>query len=46
VPGFLSRGGMINLVEVQGRIRFEINQPAAQKAGLAVSSRLLDLSKR
>lgn len=45
-PGFLARGGMINLVEVQGRIRFEINQPAAQKAGLAVSSRLLDLSKR
>lgn len=43
-PGFLERGGIINLVEVQGRIRFEINQPAARKAGLVVSSRLLSLS--
>ena len=45
-PGFLTRGGMINLIEVQGRIRFEINQSAAQRAGLVVSSRLLDLAKR
>lgn len=43
-PGFLERGGMINLIEVKGRIRFEINQPAAQRAGLMVSSRLLSLS--
>jgi len=45
-PGFLARGGIINLVEVQGKIRFEINHTAAQRAGLVVSSRLLDLSKR
>jgi hypothetical protein len=45
-PGFLAQGGMINLIESQGRIRFEINQLAAQRAGLVVSSRLLDLSKR
>ncbi len=45
-PGFLSRGGMINLIETQGRIRFEINQPVAQQAGLVFSSRLLELSKR
>ena len=44
-PGFLTRGGIINLVEVRGRIRFEINQAVAQQAGLVISSRLLSLSK-
>jgi hypothetical protein len=44
-PGFLARGGIINLVEVRGRIRFEINQAVAQQAGLVISSRLLSLSK-
>lgn len=43
-PGFLERGGIINLVEVQGRIRFEINQEAAKRAGLTLSSRLLRLA--
>ena len=43
-PGFLGRDGMINFVAIQGRIRFEINQSAAQKAGLVVSSRLLSLA--
>ncbi len=43
-PGFLEHGGIINLVEVQGRIRFEINQEAAKRAGLTVSSRLLRLA--
>jgi hypothetical protein len=44
--GFLDRGGMINLIEVRGRIRFEINQPAAIRAGLVVSSRLLNLAAK
>jgi hypothetical protein len=44
--GFLERGGMINLIEVRGRIRFEINQPAAARAGLVVSSRLLSLGAK
>lgn len=43
-PGFLGRGGVINLVEVQGRIRFEISQQAARQAGLVVSSRILSLA--
>lgn len=43
-PGFLERGGAINLVEVNGRIRFEINQHTAQRAGLVVSSRILSLA--
>lgn len=42
--GFLDRGGVINLVEVQGRIRFEVNQKAAKRAEIAMSSRLLRLS--
>jgi len=43
-PGFLERGGVINLVEINGRIRFEISQAAAQQAGLVVSSQLLSLA--
>lgn len=43
-PGFLGRGGVINLVQVQGKIRFEISQQAARKAGLVISSRILSLA--
>ncbi len=43
-PGFLGRGGIINLVEDRGRIRFEINRQAANEAGLTVSSRILSLA--
>lgn len=46
IPGFLERGGIINLVEVNGKVRFEINQQAAHRAGLTMSSKLLDLSMR
>lgn len=45
-PGFLKQGGIINLVESGGRIRFEINQQAAREAGLVLSSRLLNLAVR
>lgn len=43
-PGFLARGGIINLVEVRGRIRFEVNQAAAERVGLTLDSRLLRLA--
>lgn len=43
-PGFASRGGVINLVEDRGRLRFEINRNAAQQAELQLSARLLDLA--
>lgn len=43
-PGFTAHGGVINLVEAQGRIRFHVNVKAAQRAGLTVSSRLLKLA--
>ncbi|MBI3896670.1 MAG: YfiR family protein [Gammaproteobacteria bacterium] len=41
---FTQHGGIINLLEVQGRIRFQINHPVAERAGLVISSRLLNLA--
>lgn len=43
-PGFLARGGVINLVAFRGRIRFQVNRGAAERAGLVLSSRLLRLA--
>jgi hypothetical protein len=40
-PGALKRGGMINFVLSEGRVRFEISLGAAERAGLSLSSRLL-----
>lgn len=42
--GFAERGGIINLVKVRDRIRFEINPRAAQRAGFRISSQLLQLA--
>ena len=42
---FLQQGGMISLVSEGGRMGFEINLGAAQRAGLRLSSRLLLLAK-
>jgi hypothetical protein len=41
---FISEGGMINLKIVDNRVRFEINNEAAKKAGLTISSKLLSLA--
>lgn len=41
---FAKRGGMINFVEVDQKIRFEINETAAKQAGLKISSQLLKLA--
>lgn len=43
---FVGGGGMIGLVLRRSRVRFEIDQAAAERAGLAISSRLLDLADR
>jgi hypothetical protein len=43
---FLEAGGMINFVHVDGRVRFEINEAAAQQGGLKISSQLLALATR
>jgi len=43
-PGFTRRGGIINFILEDNRLRFEINPDAAQRAGLQISSKLLQLA--
>jgi|tagenome__1003787_1003787.scaffolds.fasta_scaffold20980064_2 hypothetical protein len=43
--GFLEEGGMIALRREASTIKFDINQKAAEKAGLKVSSKLLQLAR-
>ena len=45
VKGFAAAGGIIELFVEEGRMRFEINTRAAQRAGLRISSQLLKLAK-
>ncbi len=42
---FAERGGMINLITEENRVRFEINLEAAERAGLTPSSQLLRLAR-
>lgn len=41
---FIDAGGMINFVIVEKKVRFQINNDAAKKAGLTISSKLLSLA--
>lgn len=43
--GFARTGGIINFVVERSRVRFQINQGAAERAGLKISSRLLELGE-
>jgi hypothetical protein len=43
--GFAALGGIINLTVEGNNIHFEVNQLAAQRAGLKISSKLLGLAK-
>jgi len=43
--GFAVKGGIINFTVEEGNIRFEINRRAADRAGLKISSKLLNLAK-
>lgn len=43
--GFLEAGGIVRFCLDGGKVRFEINRPAADAAGLRISSRLLLLAK-
>jgi YfiR/HmsC-like len=43
--GFAGLGGIINLIVEGNKVHFEINQLAAQRAGLKISSKLLSLAK-
>lgn len=42
---FAHAGGMINFIMVGNKVRFEINRDAAQRAGLKISSKLLQLAR-
>lgn len=42
---FAQRGGMINFVKDANRLRFDINVDAASRAGIRISSRLLQLAR-
>jgi hypothetical protein len=43
--GFAAAGGVIDFVEKESRLAFEVNLDAAQRAGLKISSKLLSLAK-
>ena len=43
--GFAELGGIINLTVAGNKVHFEVNQLAAQRAGLKISSKLLSLAK-
>jgi len=42
---FAESGGMINLIIVDGRLELEINQSTAERAGLKISAKLLNLAR-
>jgi len=44
-PGFTQLGGVINFTTEDSKVRFEINEDAARKARLKISSKLLSLAK-
>lgn len=44
-PGFAERGGVVNFVMVDSKVRFEANLQAAARQGLKMSSKLLQLAR-
>ncbi len=45
MKGFARAGGIINFFTEHDKIRFEINVGAAERAGLSISSKLLNLAR-
>jgi hypothetical protein len=43
--GFTQIGGIVNFTLVDSKVRFEINQSAAERAGLKISAKLLSLAR-
>jgi hypothetical protein len=43
--GFATRGGVINLTVEENKVHFEVNELAADRAGLKISSKLLGIAK-
>lgn len=46
LPGFLERGGMVQFLLQNNRVRFAVNLAAAEKSGLSLSSDLLKVAVR
>jgi hypothetical protein len=44
LPGFAESGGMIELYQMDDRIRFKVNLQSIREAGLELSSSLLKLA--
>ncbi|HEY6361355.1 MAG TPA: YfiR family protein [Vicinamibacterales bacterium] len=44
-PDFIAQGGIVNFVVEGGSVRFEIDANAAERSGLRISSRLLQLAR-
>ena len=44
-PGFLRAGGIIGFVVENRRVRFDVNQGAAARARLRISSKLLSVAR-
>lgn len=44
--GFIGAGGMVGLVQMGNQIRFEVNNGAARRGGVQISSKLLRLASR
>jgi hypothetical protein len=45
IDGFASQGGMVNLLLANKTVKMEINQAAAERAGLQISAKLLKLAR-
>ena len=45
-PNFCQRGGIINLLVIDGRVRFEIDLSRARRSGLKIDSQLLRLASK
>ena len=43
--GFAEQGGIINLTVEENKVHFEVNPLAAERAGLKISSKLLNIAK-
>lgn len=46
IPNFTQRGGMIQFVVDNGKVRFQVNRTPAERSGLALSSELLKVAVR
>jgi hypothetical protein len=46
IPDFIERGGIIQFVLVNGRVRFDVNLGSAEYSGLGMSSELLKVAQR